>query len=106
MIVFMGVLLYKLVFHLEKQDKSEHHRQNKEEEVSGLIVRGSDHRQIDDGDSSDVIYPSRGVELLDRNDRSHGLRSKLSSTTEATLRVSRCTSSSDDDFDDEIGLQA
>ena len=126
----MGVVLYKIVFHLEKQqEKAErghhhghhhhprHNRQNdsKEEEISGLITRNrsdpyldeeEDHR-IDDGDGADVIYPSRGVELLDRNDRSHSIRSKLSATTEATFRASRSTSSSgssDDESDFEGGL--
>ena len=62
-VVFAGVILYKLVFHLEKEEKAEQALRDKD--VSGKLMHESgDEFEDDDGDSGFV--PMRAVELVDR----------------------------------------
>ena len=69
-VVFSGVLLYKIVFHMEKEAKKAALQAKTAGEVGGLIRNeGDKDRGGDDEDYNDarVYYPARSVELMGRN---------------------------------------
>ena len=73
-VVFLGVFLYKLVFHLEKEKKKmELERTQREAESDGLMIEldRSDHEASSDNGYS----PRRSMELLDRAARRAGAKS-------------------------------
>jgi hypothetical protein len=63
--VFSGVILYKLVFHIEKAEKLAIQEKTMKDNVGSKLMHesgGSD----DDDDEADYV-PIRAVELVDRN---------------------------------------
>jgi hypothetical protein len=68
-VVFSGVFLYKIVFHMEKKAKKAALQARNTGEVGGLIRNEGGNECDDDGDYNEarVRYPARSVELMGRN---------------------------------------
>jgi hypothetical protein len=66
-VVFSGVFLYKIVFHMEKEAKKEALQSKASLEVGSLIRNEGDNDDDDDYNQSRVHYPARSVELMGRN---------------------------------------
>lgn len=67
--VFSGVILYKLVFHLDKAEKMALHEKNMKDNVGSKLMHESRSGDDDDDDDDDEVdyVPIRAVELVDRN---------------------------------------
>lgn len=65
--VFSGVILYKLVFHLEKAEKMALHDKNMKDNVGSKLMHESGGSDDDDDDGEADYVPIRAVELVDRN---------------------------------------
>jgi hypothetical protein len=70
-IVFSGVILYKVVFHIEKAEKMEMavHEKNRKENVGSKLMDGSGDADADgfkDEPGEVDFVQTRGVELVDR----------------------------------------
>ena len=64
--VFSGVILYKLVFHLDKAEKLALQEKTMKDNVGSQLMHESGSEDEDDEDESDYV-PIRAVELVDRN---------------------------------------
>jgi hypothetical protein len=81
-IVFLGVLLYKLAFHLEKEARMEGLQQkNEKEDVLGSLIKERIVSWDDDYEESKFVS-ARTVELVDR---SSGNKSQRKSMTVETM---------------------
>jgi len=76
-VVFTGVVLYKLVFHLEKAEEkveSALREKNAKEDVDSRLIRDSHHqddfRDKDEEAQADFVSSRRSLELVDRHARS------------------------------------
>lgn len=69
-VVFLGVLLYKIVFHLEKVEAKKERRKDTQDSVfERLVVNVDTLGGGEDGEASEVEeerIPARSVELMDR----------------------------------------
>jgi hypothetical protein len=79
-VVFLGVFLYKLVFHLEKEKKKmELERAQRESESDGLIFELDNNNGEEDNDgtasAASRYSAGRSMELLDRAARRVGAKS-------------------------------
>lgn len=70
LVVFSGVLLYKIVFHLEKAEKLDSipmRVKDEKDDMEGKLIEAESNGFRDEGDEAQSLSSSRAVELVDRH---------------------------------------